>query len=227
MNSPIKWVGSKRLLRQQIISLFPTHECYVEGFFGGGSVFFHKKPSRIEVINDANQLLITFFRVIKDDINAFLKKFETTLVSRDLFMDYRSSDWMQLDDLEKAFRLYYIIKCSYGGLFRFNKEGKCNSPFASTPDKKAKSSLFSGLDLVKKAHKRIQNAIIENLSYEELIPRFDRSTTLFFLDPPYDVEYSYGINFDYDRLLEICREIKGKFILTEPTGKLEFYPRVF
>ncbi|MHA1143680.1 MAG: DNA adenine methylase [Candidatus Helarchaeota archaeon] len=214
MNSPIKWVGSKRLLRQKIVSLFPSHQCYVEAFFGGGSVFFHKKPSRIEVINDNNQLLITFFRVIKDDLGIFLKKFEYALVSRDLFMEYRESNWNELDDIEKAFRLYYIIKCSYGGLFRFNKEGRCNSPFASTPDKKAKSSLFTGLDLVKKAHKRLQNAIIENLDYKDLMKRFDRPTTLFFLDPPYDTDYSYGIKFNYDELVKVLRGIKGKFILT-------------
>lgn len=214
MNSPIKWVGSKRLLRRQIISLFPPHHCYVEAFFGGGSIFFHKKPSRIEVINDKNQLLITFFQVIKNGIENFLKKFEYTLISRDLFMKYRESNWEELDDMEKAFRLYYIIKCSYGGLFRFNKEGKCNSPFASTPDKKAKSSLFTGLELVKKAHTRLQNAIIENLDFQDIIKRFDRPNTLFFFDPPYDTDYSYGIKFNYDELLESCHDINGRFILT-------------
>ena len=40
---------------------------------------------------------------------------------------------------------------------------------------------------------------------------------MFFLDPPYECKSGKynGINsFDYNRLLEQCRNIKGKFILT-------------
>jgi DNA adenine methylase len=223
MKSPLKFVGSKRTLCSKIVSLFPLHQCYVEPFFGGGSVFFYKKPSSTEVINDNDQLLITFFRVIRDDLDSFLKKFEYALSSRDLFMEYRESKWSELDDVEKAFRVYYIIKNSYGGLFRFNKEGKCNSPFSSNADRKARNSLFSGLKLVKRAHIRLQNTIIENLDYLEILKRFDRKDTLFFLDPPYDSTYAYGKTFDHDVLLEACRKVQGKFILTLNTGLKDLF----
>ena len=36
--------GGKILLKDRIIRLFPPHRCYVEPFFGGGQVFFGKKP---------------------------------------------------------------------------------------------------------------------------------------------------------------------------------------
>lgn len=218
MDSPIKWVGSKRQLRKDIVELIPEHICYVEPFFGGGSVYFYKQPSKVEVINDYDSNVINFFKVLQNEESGekLLNKIENSLISRQLFLEYRASEWDKLEPIEKAYRFYYIIKCSFGGLFRFNKEGVCNSPFAGSPSPKAKSSLYSSrsLNTIRKAHKRLQKSIIENGDYKEIIRRYDKDTTFFFLDPPYDTDYSYGVKFDYDELLEVCRSIKGKFLLT-------------
>lgn len=214
--SPVRWVGSKRQLRKDIVSLFPDHVCYVEPFFGGGSVFFWKSPSKVEVINDIDDHVINFFQVLQTDKDKLLERVENTLISRSLFEKYRLSDWDNLDDIERAFRFYYIIKSSFGGLWRFNSSGQCNSPFAGSPSPKAKPTIYTkhSINNIKKAHKRLQGAIIECDDYKEVIKRYDRKDTLFFLDPPYDTDFSYNVEFDYDELLEICRSIKGKFILT-------------
>ena len=34
------------------------------------------------------------------------------------FLEYRNSNWNELEEVERAFRFYYITKCSFGGLFR-------------------------------------------------------------------------------------------------------------
>lgn len=216
MNSPIKWVGSKKQLKKDIVALFPQHTTYVEPFFGGGSVYFEKEPSKVEVVNDYDGNVINFYKVLQIDSEALLNKIDSALISRELFLEYRASKWDKLEPLERAFRFLYILKCSFGGLFRFNQKGECNSPFAGNPSPKAKSSLFSKNTekSLKEAHKRLQNAIIENGDYKEIVKRYDTKDTLFFLDPPYDTDYSYGVKFNYDELLMICREIKGKFILT-------------
>ena len=59
-----------------------------------------------------------------------------------------------------------------------------------------------------------KGVLIENIDYKEVVKKFDKEDTFFFFDPPYDTDYSYGIKFDYDELLDVCRNIKGKFILT-------------
>ena len=43
-------------------------------------------------------------------------------------------------------------------------------------------------------HERLCAVTIERLSYDRLIPRHDRTHTLFYLDPPY-----FGCTDDYDR----------------------------
>lgn len=216
MNSPIKWVGSKRQLKKEIVSLFPEHITYVEPFFGGGSVYFEKEPSKVEVINDYDRNVINFYKVLQQDKDGLLERIDSALISRELFLEYRKSEWDKLEPLERAFRFIYILKCSYGGLFRFNQKGECNSPFAGSPSPKAKSSLFSKNTekSLKEAHQRLKNAIIENGDYKEIVKRYDTKDTLFFFDPPYDTDYSYGVDFDYDELLEVCKNLKGKFILT-------------
>lgn len=216
MNSPIKWVGSKKQLKKDIIALFPKHITYVEPFFGGGSVYFEKEPSKVEVINDYDSNVINFYKVLQNDKEELISKIDNSLISRELFLEYRNSKWDNLEPLERAYRFIYILKCSFGGLFRFNQKGECNSPFAGNPSPKAKSSLFSKNTekALKEAHLRLKNSIIENGDYKEIVKRYDTKDTLFFFDPPYDTDYSYGVKFNYDELLEVCRELKGKFILT-------------
>lgn len=216
MNSPIPWVGSKKQLKKDIIALFPQHTTYVEPFFGGGSVYFEKAPSKVEVINDYDSNIINFYKVLQNDKDSLLNKIDNSLISRELFMEYRASNWSELEPLERAYRFIYILKCSFGGLFRFNQKGECNSPFAGNPSPKSKSSLFSKNTekYLKEAHTRLKNSIIENGDYKEIVKRYDTDTTLFFFDPPYNTDYSYGVKFNYDELLEVCRGLKGKFILT-------------
>ncbi len=65
ISSPFKWVGGKSRLRKQIISLLPKHTCYVELFAGAAWVLFGKPPSDVEVINDIDQEVVTFFGLSK------------------------------------------------------------------------------------------------------------------------------------------------------------------
>ncbi len=75
LNSPFKWVGGKSRLRKQIISLLPAHSCYVEPFAGAAWVLFGKPPSDVEVLNDLDQEIVTFFRVVKEKPEQLIESF--------------------------------------------------------------------------------------------------------------------------------------------------------
>lgn len=170
----------------------------------------------MECINDLNGNIVNFFEVLRTNKAELVQRLKESVISRELFLKYREDKWESLEPAERAFRFFYITKCSYGGLFRFNKQGVCNSPFAGSPDPKARITLYTDntLKQLEDAHKRIQNATIECLDYKDIIRLYDRPTTVFFFDPPYGTDYNYGIKFDYDELLQQCRGMKGKFILT-------------
>ncbi|MCK5099014.1 MAG: DNA adenine methylase [Desulfobacteraceae bacterium] len=76
MNSPFAYIGGKSRLSKQIISTIPEHKVYCEVFSGAAWVFFRKEPSMVEVINDLDSDLITFYRVVQNHIEEFLKQFK-------------------------------------------------------------------------------------------------------------------------------------------------------
>jgi len=42
------------------LSLIPAHQKYNEPFFGGGAIFFAKRPANVEFINDLNGEMVNF-----------------------------------------------------------------------------------------------------------------------------------------------------------------------
>src|SRR2546423_12755616 len=109
LNSPIKWVGGKSRLRKQIIALLPAHTCYVELFAGAAWVLFGKPLSDVEILNDIDQELVTFFRVIKEKPEELIAAFDLELVSRAEFGRLADLDSSRLTDVERAHRFYYLI----------------------------------------------------------------------------------------------------------------------
>jgi len=214
-------MGGKSKSVKNIVPIIPKHKTYVEPFFGGGWVFFSKEKSKVEILNDINGDLINFYNVIKTQYNDFVKKFDDILISRELFLEYRKtmSD-KNLSPVERAFRFYYVNQNAFGGLIRYNSKGKCNSPFAISPDVFVQSG-FWDFDKIKQAHDRLKYVYIEHDDYKNVITKFDNIDTVFFLDPPYDCKsgkYNGETGFDYDELLKQCKSIKGKFILTLNSG---------
>ena len=81
MKTPITYYGGKQQLADDIISMMPPHRIYCEPFFGGGAVFFAKGPSFLEVINDRNDLLITFYKQCVENFDRLQEKIQNTLHS--------------------------------------------------------------------------------------------------------------------------------------------------
>lgn len=61
----IKYWGGKQQLVPKLLELIPQHYTYCEPFFGGGALFFAKNLSQNEVINDLNDNMINFYRILK------------------------------------------------------------------------------------------------------------------------------------------------------------------
>lgn len=68
--------------------LIPKHQCYVEPFAGGLAVFLAKPRSQIEVLNDLNGDLVTFYRCVRFHSDTLLTELEFVLNSRQEFKDF-------------------------------------------------------------------------------------------------------------------------------------------
>ncbi len=207
MNSFIGWIGGKKLLRNEITKRFPEGiERYIEVFGGAGWVLFSKeRHAELEVYNDANCELVNLFKCIKYHCSELQRELSFMLNSRELFDDFKKQyDVRGMTDIQKAARFFMIIKTSYGSDTR-----------TYGCIKKNVSVMVKYLEDIQK---RLNNVVIENKDFENLIKVYDRPKALLFFDPPYyGTERYYQVDFpvsDHERLCDSLKNIKGKFILT-------------
>ena len=193
LNSPIKWVGGKSRLRKYIIPLLPEHTCYVEPFAGAAWVLFGKSPSDVEILNDKEQELINFFRVVKEKSEELIASFEWELVSRSEFERLAGLEPTQLTDVQRAHRFYYLIMAGWGGELHYPRFQ------TSITDGGHGNRLFGALKTLRKRlepiHKRLSTVIIENLDWQDCIDRYDRQGTVMYIDPPYP---GNGCNYSHN-----------------------------
>ncbi len=211
MNSPLAYVGGKSKLSDTIIEYIPEHKTYCEVFAGGLWVFFRKEISMYEVVNDLDSDLVTFYRVLQNHLEEFLKQFKWCLTSREWFNDWNEQIKIQgLTDIQRAARYYYIQRLCYGGKVK-------GRTFGVVPEGKPRINLLRLEEELSEVHLRFSEVVIENLTWSKIVEKYDKPGTFFFLDPPYfsDPCYKHNFNFeDYEAMNEILQGVKGKFILT-------------
>lgn len=214
MKKLLPWVGGKSRLARVIVPLLPDQPCYVEVFAGGAGVFCAKPPSKVEVLNDRNQGLITLFKVWQRHPEAFLKELGLAVSSRRWYEDC----WAQpgLTDIERAARFYYRIRgtfCNKPGERSFGYGTTKGGNLAVADPERVRASVME-------IHARLRHTILEDLDWADLIGRYDRPHTCFYIDPPYYKVckvYGPGLDFtpeDHARLAKRLRKVKGAFLLS-------------
>ncbi len=217
INSPFKWVGGKSRLRKQIVALIPDHTCYLELFAGAAWVLFAKPPSKVEVLNDIDEELVNFFRVVKYKPEQLIQSFEWELVSRAEFERLANLDTSTLTDIERAHRFYYIIMAGWGGELHYPRFQ------TSITDGGHGNRLIGALKFLRKriepVYERLQKVVIENLDWQACFDRYDRPKTIMYVDPPYP---GNGCNYlhnmrdwaDHQQLANRLHQAKCKWILS-------------
>lgn len=183
INSPFKWVGGKSRLRKQVIDLLPSHTCYVEPFAGAAWVLFGKPPSDVEVLNDINQDLITFFRVVRERPEELIASFEWELVARAEFERLADLESAKLDDVARAHRFFYLIMAGWGGEMNYPRFQ--TSITDGGHGNRLAGALKTLRQRIEPVHKRLSTVIIECLDWQDCIDRYDRPGAIMYIDPPY------------------------------------------
>jgi len=211
MNSPLSYLGGKSRLAEKIITLIPSdHVCYCEPFCGAAWVFFKKNPSKCEIINDRDGELITFWRVIQNHLEEFLRYYRFALVSRQLFDLANKMNPETLTDVQRAVRYFYLQKMGFGGK-------TVDRTFGTGATSGPRLNLTTLEETLLEVHWRLERVTIEHLDACECVRRYDREDTLFYMDPPYWHTAGYAPAFgdaDYSRLRECLDKISGRFILS-------------
>jgi len=210
MAGPLSYIGGKNRLAKRVIEIFPEHVTYVEAFAGGAQVFFRKNPSKVEVLNDLDGEIVNFYRVCQQHYEELLRYFKFVVVSRTWFDLLKRSDPSTLTDVQRAARYLYLLRNCFASLVR-------NPVYHRNVVQPPSFNLENLPKLIDNAHKRLSRVQLENTSYDEVIRRFDRPTTLFYLDPPYWGRNLYRHNLseaDFAMLAGQLEQVRGKFVLS-------------
>lgn len=214
MNSFLAYMGGKSLLVKKITPKIPDHKCYVEVFAGAAWLLFKKEEasSDVEIINDINQDLVTLYRVVKHHLEEFIRYFKWILVSRDEFYRFRKEAPETLTDIQRAVRFYYLLKLGYAARIK-------DPSFSIATTSKPRLNLLRIEEELSAVHLRLTRVYIENRPYGEVISRFNKPDTFFYIDPPYygcEDYYGEGIfdRTDFVKLRDILAGVSGKFILS-------------
>ena len=117
MKPPLPYYGGKTNIAAAITRHFPAHGHYVEPFAGSLAVLLANPRSKMETVNDLDQHLMTFWRVLRDDPDGLAAAMALTPHSRvehDLAYDLSSS----MTDVERARRVWVLLSQGRGSTLR-------------------------------------------------------------------------------------------------------------
>lgn len=224
MRPPLTYYGGKVKMLPHILPLIPTHNLYVEPFFGGGAVFWSKEKSLGEVINDTNTEIINFYEVVQKKFKQLNAEIQATLHSRYLFEKARRiHEFPELfTDVKRAWATWVLCNQSFAGIMggAFGYDVSDNKGGNRTDSKKAR--------FAKELAQRLEKVCIECHDALHIIKSRDRAETFFYIDPPYFNShlghYKGYTESDFENLLKQLSIIKGKFLLSSyPSSMLDRY----
>ena len=206
------WLGGKSRLVKTIVPLIPEHKCYAEVFAGAAWIMFSKPESKVEVLNDYNSEIVTLYRVLQHHLEAFIQQFKWMLISRQTFHRFWEMMPETMTDIQRAVRFFYIHRNCFGG--------RMTSPsFGYATTCAPKMNLLRIEEELSAVHLRLSQAYIEHLPYADMIQRYDRPHTFFYLDPPYvNHENDYGKDMfnrdDFACIAGLMKNLQGKFLMS-------------
>lgn len=216
----LRWLGGKSKLAGQIVSTFPDHKRYIEPFFGGGHVYFRKKPSEESFINDINSELMNLYQVVRDEPQELMRMIHYTPLTETMFNQLHEMYWSNRalwntqSAVRRALGYYFLIKCS------FNSMGRSFAVNAGGQSNWMGDGILETIEAV--SNKLKINTVITTRDYRELLADFGNENTLVYLDPPYAVTireattyYEYTMNErQHEELRDILILARFKWVLS-------------
>ncbi len=220
MKPPFAYYGGKTTLADQIVSLLPEHSHYVEPFAGSLAVLLAKPRSDMETVNDLDQDLMTFWRVLRDQPAELERAMMLTphcRAEQETAYDLEASS----SDLERARRVWVLLSQGRGSTLRKTGWRFCRDPAGSTysmPD-----YLTAYAERVPPAAARLHGVSLECRDALEVASDYGKHpNVLLYCDPPYLATSRNSTNYRHEMaaedqhraLAEVLREVSASVVLS-------------
>lgn len=222
MKPIISYYGGKQRLASKLVKLIPKHTVYVEPFAGGATLLFTKpwpdvknSDHYIEVINDIDERLITFYRVLRDETLG------PKLVARLQLTPYSESEHCrakyilahpsEYSDLDRAWAYYVNIQQAFAH--------KVHGGWGRSVWKKNLAAVWAHkISELPEYLRRMASVHISCTDALVCIKQWDSPQTFFYCDPPYvgtyQGHYSGYSEEDFAKLCGLLDTIQGSFMLS-------------
>jgi len=196
MISLFPYYGGRFNQLKTIISILDKHkdrfDVIVDVFGGSGKVLLNipEEWKKIKVYNDIDNDLYITFKVLQDPRkrNILKEKLELAFPHKKIFDELKRSNPKR--DIDIAFKTIYLFTHSFSSMGTSFKRY-----YKKASIQKFKLNDFSF----------IQNWVIENEDFREIMKRYNKPRVFFYLDPPY---YSGGKAYRYPFSLQDYKDLK-------------------
>ena len=222
--SAFPYIGGKTRLSDWVVSYLPPHTTYVEPFGGSGAVLLNKPRSKVEVFNDADSDVVTFFRVARERRDELAEWCRYTPFSEQLHDEWADQFFAGErpdNELEHAGRWLFLRYSQYAGKVSRKSGFKRESPDDEKGSRNARNWLNAS-ERIGQVAERFRGVSVVNEDYGAILDRYDSSDTVFYVDPPYvGKENLYDEYADHAALEEQLQDIEGHAIVSyteKPAG---------
>ncbi len=210
---PCKYFGGKSGVCKTLLEFFPESDKYttfIEPFGGSYAMGLANDYSPpVEIYNDLEKNVYALYKVISDSemFIEFKNKCDLVHYSEDLRKEFKED--LKNNDMnltERAFKFFYVNRTSHNGVGGLSISTNAIRRNMS----KSVSDFLSAIDRLPELHQRLSKLIVLNTDGIELIKKFDREQTFFYLDPPYHQSTRTAARYEVD----MNNEQQEKFIDT-------------
>jgi len=118
INSPFRYAGGKFYARKLISEHLIDTNVYCEPFAGGGSIFFYKEKSPVNVLNDLDENLMLVYQIIRDNPQDLIDILATFEYPSKEAHHYYKNVYIPTNEIETAARWFYLNRISYSGIMQ-------------------------------------------------------------------------------------------------------------
>ncbi len=178
----LRWAGSKRKQIPRLREFWSAdYERYVEPFAGSACFFFSLCPEKA-LLADKNADLIGAFECVRDDPSRLYDCVVAIPRTKERYYVERARNPATLTPTQCAARFIYLNRNCFNGIYRTNRSGQFNVPFAAS-----RAGAFVTRNEFIEASKSLQRATLRAWDFGTTL-RYVRDGDFVYLDPPYVVE---------------------------------------
>jgi DNA adenine methylase len=176
----LRWAGSKRSVVTKLAENSPPQfRRYIEPFVGSGALFFHLAP-KAAILSDLNPEVVNLFIQIRSSPAQLHDLLHALPRDKETYLAVRTKFGTEYDPIERAASMLYLNRNCFNGLYRTNKSGKFNVPYAA-----AGRGAYPTLKDFEACAQRLQHAEINHGDFFDIVSATVQEGDFVYLDPPY------------------------------------------